>query len=172
MYVKLINEHEIQYPPKNKGSIINYNLNVDLLIADGYKEFVPAEKDPTKGYIISYTETKTQIIEHAEEIPQPDPAEQREEQFDRDFFNTTFGYIRRNVTMQDGSTKDFLSDLLPAIDSSISKGLTVNVITYDKPEDFSEEITDWTPYQHIKQATQAFIQECYYQLQNDFMPIN
>ena len=72
-YVKLINQTQIQYPPKNKGSIINYNLDIPQLIADGYKEFIEAEKDLTKSYTISYRETDTQIIEIAVEIiPDPD----------------------------------------------------------------------------------------------------
>ena len=41
-YAKLISETQVEFPPKNKGSIINYNLDYEQLIADGYKEFIPA----------------------------------------------------------------------------------------------------------------------------------
>lgn len=169
-YVKLIQGTQIETLTNDQA--LEY-LDEEELNAQGYKEFVPATKEQGKPYTYSYEETETQIIEHVEEII-PDPIDEekaRREQFHRDFFNTSLGYIRRKVTMQDGSTKDFLSDLLPAIDSSVSKGLTVNVIAYDEP-DFTHDVEDWTIYQHIQAVTAQFIQECYMQLQNDFMPIN
>ena len=73
MYAKII-DRILCFPPKNKGSVLNYDKNTELLIADGYKEFIPAEKDPEKEYRISYSESETQIIETAEEII-PDPVE-------------------------------------------------------------------------------------------------
>ena len=42
-------------------------------------------------------------------------AEKRQSDFETEFFNTSLGWIRRQVNMKDGGTKDFLSDLLPAI---------------------------------------------------------
>ena len=39
----------------------------------------------------------------------------KKEQFNKDFFKTSLGYIRRKVSMATGETKDFLSDLLPSI---------------------------------------------------------
>jgi hypothetical protein len=74
-YAKLISETQVEFPPKNKGPIINYNLNEELLKADGYKLFIPAEKEIGKSYTITYNETATKIIEVATEIPQPTPEE-------------------------------------------------------------------------------------------------
>ena len=74
MYAKYINEKQIEFAPKNKGNIINYNLNVEELTKDGYKPFIEAEKDPDKNYNIIYRDTETQIIEVAIEII-PDPVE-------------------------------------------------------------------------------------------------
>jgi len=63
-YAKLISETELEYPPINKGSIINYNLNEEALLNDGYKEFVPAVRDEGEHYKQSYyQETDTQILE-------------------------------------------------------------------------------------------------------------
>ena len=95
----------------------------------------------------------------------------REVKFNKEFFHTSLGYIRRSVTMADGSHKDFLSDLLPVISMGIQGGQPVEIITYDKPP-FDEDITDWTPYQHHVPATAQFIQECFIQLSNDFLPRN
>lgn len=67
-YVKFISEMLIEYPPINKGEILNYNLDIDCLIKDGYKELIEAEKDPTKVYSITYIEKKGKIIEVATEI--------------------------------------------------------------------------------------------------------
>lgn len=95
----------------------------------------------------------------------------RKEEFEKEFFETSLGWIRRKVNMADGSIKDFLSDLLPTISMAVQMGTSVNIIAYDEP-DFTEEITDWTPYQHIEVVTPQFLQECFMQLSNDFLPIN
>lgn len=119
------------------------------------------------GYEIQETETALEALGYTEE----EIIAQREAEFNIEFFNTSLGYIRRAVTMANGSRKDFLSDLLPAISASVQMGQTVYIITYNKP-DFTEEVTDWTQYQNIVAATPQFIQECFIQLGNDFLPIN
>lgn len=64
MYVKFINKTQIEYPPKNKGNILNYDLNVEAMIADGYKEFIQIERPTTnRMYHIEYTETEENVIE-------------------------------------------------------------------------------------------------------------
>ena len=99
-------------------------------------------------------------------VPQPTP-EDRLREFHKEFFNTSLGYIRRSVSMADGSHKDFLSDLLPTIAMAVNMNTSVSIITYSEP-DFTEPIEDWTQYQHIETVTTQFIQECFVQLQNDF----
>lgn len=98
-------------------------------------------------------------------------AKKREAEFNKAFFNTSLGYVRRVVTMADGSHKDFLSDLLPVISMGVQAGNPVNILTYDKPP-FDHDIEDWTEYQHKVIVTLQFIQECFMQLSNDFLPIN
>ena len=98
-------------------------------------------------------------------------ARERETEFNKAFFLTSLGYIRRSVTMSDGSHKDFLSDLLPVISMGVQGGQTVNILTYDKPP-FDKDVEDWTEYQHQVVVTPQFIQECFLQLSNDFLPIN
>lgn len=98
-------------------------------------------------------------------------AEKREAEFNKEFFLTSLGYIRRSVTMADGSHKDFLSDLLPIISMGVQSGQAVNILAYDKPP-FDEDVTDWTQYQHQVIVTPQFIQECFLQLSADFAPIN
>lgn len=98
-------------------------------------------------------------------------AEIREADFNKAFFQTSLGYVRRSVKMADGSHKDFLSDLLSAIATSVQMGKTVNIYTYDKPP-FNVDIEDWTEYQHLVSVTPQFINECFTQLSADFAPIN
>lgn len=98
-------------------------------------------------------------------------AREREAEFNKAFFNTSLGYIRRSVTMANGGHKDFLSDLLPVISMGVQTGSLVNILTYDKPP-FDHDIEDWTEYQHQMVVTPKFIQECFMQLSNDFLPIN
>jgi len=94
-------------------------------------------------------------------------AEKRQSNFETEFFNTSLGWIRRQVNMKDGSTKDFLSDLLPAISMALNSGIATPIITYKTP-DFTHDITDWTIYQEIKQVTPQFIQDCFNRLSADF----
>lgn len=94
-------------------------------------------------------------------------AKAREEVFHKEFFNTSLGYVRRKVTMADGSTKDFLSDLLPTISMALNLGTSVGVITYYEP-DFVQDVVDWTIYQRQETVTVQFVQECFLQLQKDF----
>ena len=109
-------------------------------------------------------------ISDTEEYKQKE-AQEREQAFDKSFFNTSLGYVRRSATMADGSHKDFLSDLLPVISMGVQSGVPVNILTYDRPP-FDHDIEDWTEYQHKVIVTPQFIQECFMQLSNDFLPIN
>lgn len=95
--------------------------------------------------------------------------QERKEEFNKQFFKTSLGYVRREVTMANGSTKDFLSDLLPTISMGINLGQTVSIITYNEP-DFHNEITDeyMITLQNKVDATEQFVQECFMQLNNDF----
>lgn len=81
------------------------------------------------------------------------------DQFNTEFFNTSLGYVKRKVTMKDGSIKDFLSDILPL--------LTVNVpiITYNYPD----VETGSMPTQNVGVlTTEQFISECKQQVLVDF----
>ena len=64
MYVK-ITDGVIEEAPQNKDSIINYNLDIDLMISDGYKLFVPAKIPPqtNRMYHYEYIETVDEIQE-------------------------------------------------------------------------------------------------------------
>jgi len=70
-YVKKINETQLETLTNDKA--LNY-LDETELNAEGYKEFVPAQREEGKPYRYSYEETETQIIEHVEEII-PDPVD-------------------------------------------------------------------------------------------------
>lgn len=83
---------------------------------------------------------------------------EREEQFNSQFFNTSLGYIRRRVTMKDGSVKDFLTDILPLLQAGVP------ILVYSTP-DFD---TDNTPVQSKAIVTDDFINECKQQLLKDF----
>lgn len=94
---------------------------------------------------------------------------QRKEYFSKNFFNTSLGWVRREVTMKDGSTKNFLSDLYPTILTMVNNGISIPVLVYDEP-DYSKELT--TEYMITLQkqttATAEFVTECGNQLLADF----
>ena len=96
-------------------------------------------------------------------------AKRRQEQFEKDFFSTSLGFIRRKVNMKDGSTRDFLSDLLIPIKAGIELGQNVEIITYELP-DFHQELTQdyMVSLQERKTATPDFVQECLMQTVSDF----
>lgn len=92
-YVKL-NGNTLEYAPKNKGAILNYNLNVEKMIEDGYKEFVDTP-EPNYSYIISYEETSTQVIKKYTKIETvAETAEDRENRFNQEFLITSKGAFR------------------------------------------------------------------------------
>lgn len=106
-YAKFISNTEIEFPPKNKGNIINYNLDYEQLIEDGYKEFIPAEKEIGKAYTITYVEIDNQIKEIAVEII-PDPAEVLKEAKQA---KVTENDTARDIALNQGVTyKDVLFD--------------------------------------------------------------
>ena len=96
-------------------------------------------------------------------------SEQRESLFNQEFFQTSLGWIRRQVNMKDGSKKDFLSDLLLQIKAGLELGQNVEIITYKLP-DFSEEINEayMQTLQEKKTATLEFIKECLMRTVSDF----
>ena len=89
-------------------------------------------------------------------------AQKRRAEFEAKFFNTSLGWVRRQVTMKNGEVKDFLTDILPLLQDG------VYVLTYTAP-DFS---TDAEPTQNKVSVTELFINECKQQLLIDFYGAN
>ena len=100
------------------------------------------------GYEIKETELALEAWGYTQE----EIEEQKQEQFAKDFFNTSLGYVRRAVHMKDGSIKDFLSDILPLIQENVP------IITYN---------LDGTQNVNVL-VTEEFIAECKQQVLIDF----
>lgn len=137
----------IQVPIYNdEGEIIGYeNKEVDDLT----KPIMVEETNPETGETIlvhkHHTEYKKEIFEHLEIVDNP-------ENFDRCFFKTSLGYVRRKPFVKGtGEYKDFLSDM--------SAGLVIGqpVIVYDKNLN-----------QSIVLVTEEFKRECSEQYNKDF----
>ena len=109
-----------------------------------------------------------QIIENPNY--EDEQAIKRKAQFNKDFFKTSLGYIRRKVSMATGETKDFLSDLLPTISMGVLMDKQIQIIAYKEP-DFTTDEIDWVELQEYKTATPEFVNECFTQLSNDFKPV-
>ena len=92
---------------------------------------------------------------------------QRKADFERRFFQTHLGYVRREVKMKNGAVKDFLTDLL----SSLQIGLPV--LVYELP-DFNQEVTeeDIVATQQMETVDTQFIEECKNQFAIDFYGFN
>lgn len=70
-YAKFINEQMIEFAPKNKGSVSNYNLSPKLMTADGYKPLTVVEKVSVEKPNVRYRETDNGIEQFAEASPVP-----------------------------------------------------------------------------------------------------
>lgn len=181
---KLVEIDSSQIVTDEYGSAEVANTEVPKELYDDYKldplKYIAGEKEIEIDVPDEVGEDEEQTY-HKETITVPYPvinpdyesekASAREAEFNKAFFNTSLGYVRRSVTMADGSKKDFLSDLLPVISMGVQAGQSVNILTYDIPT-FDKDVTDWTEYQHQRVVTAQFIQECFLQLSADFAPIN
>ena len=113
-----------------------YNLPVTRVT---YEDYI---KNPTKYYV----KNNELCVKTLEEIEAD-----RQAQFDKEFFKTSLGYVRRNVSMKTGETKDFLADILPVLE------VGVPVIFYDRDLNQSR-----------KMVTEVFLAECKEQILKDF----
>ena len=118
----------------------------------------PYTSDEKNNFIIEYNRQLCYEIRETEEelqawgLTAEEEEEKRQEQFARDFFNTSLGYVSRKVHMKDGSIKDFLSDILPLLQ------VDVPIITYN---------IDGTQNVGVL-VTNQFIEECKQQVLIDF----
>lgn len=160
-------------PPKtNKNQVAVFNNGWE--IKSDYRGMYQVNSDmiPSKiteigelpeGYAVA-TEAQAQkiieddlyyIIDNGKLIINPnyeaDKQAREDAQFNAAFFNTSLGYVRRKVTMKDGSTKDFLSDILPLLQAGVP------VLTYTRQLEQNKVI-----------VTDAFIAECKQQVLVDF----
>lgn len=164
----------ILMPPNATLIPVNKKLDGYAQVFNGEAwEYVEDHRNKTvwKSYDESMTIEELGAIPDGWSLERPEQtAEMRQEQFNKDFFQTSLGYVRRKVSMATGEIKDFLSDLLPTISMGVQMGQPVQIIAYDKP-DFTQEITDWTVLQNVQTVTAQFVQECFLQLSNDFKPV-
>lgn len=90
-------------------------------------------------------------------------AQKREEEFKREFFLTSLGWIRRKPTLADGTEDDFLNNDLPLLAIGLMTGSNpILPIAYQYP-DFTHEFTkEYMESLQIKNqpVTQQFIAEC------------
>ena len=95
------------------------------------------------------------VISDGKLIKNPDYEEQKQAredaQFNKEFFNTSLGYVSRTVHMLDGSTCKFLTDILPLLQ------VGVEILTYTRQLEQSKVA-----------VTEQFISECKQQLLKDF----
>ena len=138
------------------NQIIDFNskyLDEDILRVETSEEI----------YAVWCADKKRVIYKDGEIIINPNYEAEKQaeliEQFNKEFFNTSLGYIRRKVTMKDGSSKDFLTDIVPLLQ------VGVQIITY------SLNGTELTQNTGVT-VTEQFITECKQQLFSDFYGIS
>lgn len=123
---------------------------VDFYIGQKFKDIYPKSAadwcNENGCEIIEFTEyPKVYKIVEASMIPN------QQAQFDKEFFKTSLGYVRRNVSMKTGEVKDFLADILPVLE------VGVPIIFYDRDLNQSKKL-----------VTEVFLAECKEQILKDF----
>ncbi len=142
------------------NKIIDFNCNY---LDDDIKRI-----ETTKELYEAYLEDRNKVIFLDNKIIlnpdyEKELAKKREEKFNKLFFNTSLGYIKRQVTMKDGTIKSFLTDIVPLLQVGIP------IISYDKPDFTTEDM----PKQNTdKIVTDEFINECKQQVLKDFYGAN
>ena len=134
--------------------IVEYNHNKGLKI----------EETESFIFALEYNEIMENGVPVIDSKYEEKQAEIRKAEFELAFFNTSLGWIRRSVTMKDGSTKSFLTDLLPQLIAGIP------VLAYQLP-DFTKDV-NIVDYQKKVLVTNEFLQECKNQLYADFYGIS
>lgn len=79
-YAKFISKTKIEYPPLNKGNILNYNICESELLKDGYKPLQEGIMPDNEELTVTYEETEDKIIQH---IVLPSEEELREKENQR-----------------------------------------------------------------------------------------
>ena len=107
---------------------------------------------------IEETEEDYELYE-GEYLTTEEIAQKQQEQFLKDFFNTSLGYVSRKVHMKDGSIKDFLSDILPLLQADVP------IITYNI--DGTQNVGVLVTSQFIEECKQQVLIDFYGALRND-----
>ena len=154
-------EEEIINPETGSKEVVVVQKHHSELKTKKVANLIIADKDYYICFEKNYTYGEINPNYEAEQI------EAKREQFNKDFFLTSLGFIRRKVTMKTGETKDFLSDLLPVISMGVQSGQAVTIIAYKEP-DFTTDVVDWESLQEVKTVTAEFVQECFARLSSDF----
>ena len=125
VYVKLIDGQPVE-PPMNLDNHINYNLDIDQLIADGYKILVPAEvpgEEEIRMYHFEYTEDETYVYEEVvfdETIPEAEARIARVERERLDALTLTPADVERALyaakDMDFEDLKELIASEVPGVD--------------------------------------------------------
>lgn len=125
MYAKLIDKDNIEFAPRNKGAILNYDVNVEAMTADGYKPFVEVDRpETTRFYHVEYDETADSVEEIVVYDETQEEADEREHQAEQDRVNhltmTALDFLKVLYSM--GLTRKQVHDYLeshPEVDEEL-----------------------------------------------------
>ena len=145
-YGKLTSGNRLEFAPQNKGSILNYNLNEELMKRDGYKEVID-NKPSFSNYIVSYEETEDTITVVYTEVPiQEETAEEREARFNHEFLRTSKGAFRLQPKGFANALQalDFINTQVE-VAGAVTEQIGSMVIFYEIPDFTKAEecIEDW-----------------------------
>lgn len=153
---------------------IRENLIVGASEVQVYSEDISCAPVDEETYR-KYTEDKDSVIIDEEGNIVDNPyleeihAKRREDEFNKEFFLTSVGYIRRKARNKDGTIKDFITDLVPLMEGKEN----IPIIVYDTP-DFTAPVTEeiLISLQKVVKVTPELLEECKEQAIIDFYGFN
>lgn len=156
-FARLVN-NILEFAPESKDGIINYNLDEDLMRADGYKEYIETEP-PAYPAEVYYEETEAEIIQRYKEIIPPEPTpEERERDFKQQFLITSYGGFRLQPKGFANALQaiDFIDKQVEKV-GSVTEQIAGQVIFYQIPDfTIAEQCTeDWLVAHQLTLSTMS-----------------
>ena len=99
------------------------------------------------------------VVMKSEEEINLEACEKRKSKFEAEYFQTSKGWVKRDVILPNGDVKDFIADILLQIKASLELGVEVKVTFYKTP-DFTNPSENLENLSKKESVDMDFVNEC------------
>lgn len=99
------------------------------------------------------------VVMKSEEELNTEAYNKRKTKFENEYFQTSQGWVKRDVILPNGDIKDFVSDILLQIKASLELGAQIEVTFYKTP-DFAKPIENIEDLKEKHAVDMDFVNEC------------